>query len=80
MTDTVPVATLETSEAAEAVAEQLRADGIKCAVVDPAADAAPGVFSGGVTGWDQAYRPTFGVVVASEDEARARECLSRTAG
>lgn len=80
MTDTVPVAMLDTREEADAAAEQLRAAGIKCAVVDPPADAAPGVISGGMTDAFSAYRRAFGVVVASEDEDRARECLRDTAG
>lgn len=71
---------LDTRDEAEAVAEQLRAARIKCAVVDPPAGAAPGVISGGITDAFSAYRPTFGVVVASEDEDRARECLNEPAG
>ena len=74
--DTVPVATLPTREEADEAAARLRASGIKCAVVEPPADAAPGVLGGGMAGWDSAYTAAFGVVVATEDEARARECLS----
>jgi hypothetical protein len=77
--DTVPVAMVETRDAAEEVAERLREHGIKCAVVDPPADATSGVFSGGTAGWDSAYRAAFGVVVATEDEARARDCLRSAA-
>lgn len=78
MTDTVPVAMLDTREQADAAAEQLRAAGIKCAVVDPPSGATPGVISGGMTDAFSAYRPRFGVVVASEDEERARERLRDT--
>ncbi len=76
--DTVPVAMLDTREAAEDVAQQLRDHDIKCAVVDPPADATSGVF-GGMAGWEGAYRAAFGVVVAPDDEARARECLTTAA-
>ncbi len=69
MTDTtVPVATFETRPGADEGAELLRANGIRCAVVDPP------VGIGALVGIS---RPVGGyaIVVASDDEEPARETL-----
>ncbi len=64
MPDTVPIAELESQQGAEEAADLLRANAIKCAVVDPMnAGPFPSMGGGHV------------VVVAVEDEAAAREAL-----
>ena len=69
MDDTTPIASFHTADAADAAAELLRANAIKCAVADsplpPVDPLSPGMPQGeGHT-----------VVVASEDADRAREAL-----
>jgi hypothetical protein len=62
--DTVPIAELESQQGAEEAADLLRANGIRCAVVDPMnVGPFPSMGGGHV------------VVVAVEDEAVAREAL-----
>jgi hypothetical protein len=68
MTDTVPIATFLTRQAADEGADLLRANGIKCAVVDP-----PSLSS--VLGRALGDRPQFTLIVAPGDERRARESL-----
>ena len=68
MTDTVPIATFLTRQAADEGADLLRANGIKCAVVDP-----PSLSS--VLGRALGDRPQYTLIVAPGDERRARESL-----
>jgi ABC-type amino acid transport substrate-binding protein len=68
MTDTVPIATFLTRSAADAAADVLRANRIKCAVIDP-----PVMSS--VLGPAMADRPRYTLIVAPEDEGRARDYL-----
>jgi ABC-type amino acid transport substrate-binding protein len=67
MTDTVPIATFLTRPAADEAADLLRANRIKCAVIDP-----PVMSSVLGTVGD---RPQYTLIVAPEDEGRAREYL-----
>jgi hypothetical protein len=69
MTDTVPIATFLTRQAADEGAELLRANEIKCAVVDP-----PRMSSG--LGIIMGDRPQYTLIVAPEDERRARDSLA----
>jgi ABC-type amino acid transport substrate-binding protein len=68
MTATVPIATFLSRPAADEAADLLRANRIKCAVVDPQ------VMSS-VLGLSMGDRPQYTLIVAPEDEARARESL-----
>ena len=65
--DTIPVATLESLQGADEAAGLLRANGIKCAVVDPLPSSSA-VF-GNTLG------SGYTLVVALEDEERAKEAL-----
>lgn len=65
--DTIPVATLESLQGADQAADLLRAHGIKCAVVDPLPSSSA-VF-GNTLG------SGYTIVVAVEDEERAKEAL-----
>jgi hypothetical protein len=67
MTTTVPIATFLSRPAADEAADLLRANRIKCAVVDP-----PPLSSVLGTVGD---RPRYTLIVAPEDENRAREAL-----
>jgi len=68
MTETVPIATFLTRPAADEAADLLRANRIKCAVIDP-----PVMSS--VLGLSMGERPQYTLIVAPEDEGRARESL-----
>jgi hypothetical protein len=68
MTDTVPIATFLTRAAADDAAGVLRENRIKCAVVDP-----PVMSS--VLGPAMPDRPGYTLIVAPEDEGRARDYL-----
>lgn len=68
--DTRPIATFESLQGAREAAEQLRAGGIKCAVVDPLPSSSA-VF--GTT-----LGSGYTLVVAVEDKARAVELLEGT--
>ena len=67
MPDTTPIAVLESREGADEAAERLRANGIKCAVIDPLPSSSA-VF--GIT-----LGSGYSVVVAVEDEQRAKATL-----
>jgi hypothetical protein len=68
MAATVPIATFLTRQAADEGAELLRANQIKCAVIDP-----PAMSS--VLGRAMGDRPQHTLIVAVGDERRARESL-----
>lgn len=68
MTDTVPIATFQTRQGADEAAGLVRANRIKCAVIDP-----PGMTP--VLSLAMGDRPRYTLVVASEDERPARDAL-----
>jgi hypothetical protein len=65
--DTIPVATLESLQGADEAAGLLRANGIKCAVVDPLPSSS--------TVFGNTLGSGYTLVVALEDEERAKEAL-----
>lgn len=69
MTDTTPIARFETRQGADDAAELLRANAIKCAVVDPPMHLVDPLYPG----LREAEYHT--VVVAAEDADRAREAI-----
>lgn len=68
MTATVPIASFLTRQAADEGADLLRANAIKCAVIDP-----PAMSS--VLGRAMGDPPQYTLIVAPGDEPRARESL-----
>jgi hypothetical protein len=69
MTDTTPIARFETRQGADAAAELLRANAVKCAVVDPQTPPVDPLYPG------LPHGERHMVVVATEDADRARETL-----
>jgi hypothetical protein len=69
MTETTPIARFETRQGADDAADLVRANGVRCAVVDPPMDPVDPLYPGLR---DARYHT---VVVATEDAERAREAL-----
>jgi len=69
MDDTTPIASFRTADAADAAAELLRANAIKCAVADPSEPPMDPLYPGMPQGEGHT------VVVADQDADRAREAL-----
>jgi len=69
MTDTTPIARFETRQGADAAADLLRANAIKCAVVDPPTPPVDPLSPG------MPHGERHLVVVATDDADRAREML-----